>query len=353
MKLIYGIGTIGKEYVRKLVENGISDVVLTDSNYKLWGETVCGKEIIGPDVALKESYDCIIVTTNVERYNEIVKVLVDKYGISPNKIFRYTDTRILLKDVKYNLGNLSFKEELNKNQLVMCSGKEAGKLFEEEKMNDLEKYFFFAEHKRMQKWLHYFEVYDRFFSKYRGKDVTILEIGVSGGGSLQMWKNYFKKSDNKVTVYGIDIRPWCKDLEEEDIHIFIGSQEDRVFLREVKKQIGKVDILIDDGGHTMNQQITTLEELFDMIKDDGVYLCEDCQTSYSGKFGGGYKQEKSFIEYSKNIIDYLHSQYFEESECPKNIYSDYIKSISYFENIVAIEKKSQAVESVDMIITTN
>ena len=41
------------------------------------------------------------------------------------------------------------------------------------------------------KWKHYIAIYERYFEKYRGKEVHILEIGISGGGSLQIWKKYF------------------------------------------------------------------------------------------------------------------------------------------------------------------
>jgi cephalosporin hydroxylase len=127
-------------------------------------------------------------------------------------------------------------------------------------MNDLEKYFRKNDKRLIHKWIHYFDVYDRHFSKYRNnEDLVILEIGVFHGGSLQMWKDYFGE---QVQVYGIDINPRCKELEEENIKIFTGSQSDRNFLREVKEQIPKVDILIDDGGHTMRQQIVTFEEHF-------------------------------------------------------------------------------------------
>ena len=60
----------------------------------------------------------------------------------------------------------------------------------------------------------------------------------------------------KMQIYGLDIDPRCKSLEEDRIKIFIGSQTDKVFLNDLKLRI-KLDILIDDGGHTMNQQITT------------------------------------------------------------------------------------------------
>jgi cephalosporin hydroxylase len=121
-------------------------------------------------------------------------------------------------------------------------------------MNDLEEYFRLNDKRLIHKWKHYFEVYDRHFSKYRNKDIVILEIGVSHGGSLQMWKNYF---GDRAKIFGIDINPQCKEFEEENIKIFIGSQSDRNFLREVKAQIPPIDILIDDGGHTMVQQIVS------------------------------------------------------------------------------------------------
>ena len=63
--------------------------------------------------------------------------------------------------------------------------------------------------KGIYKWLHYFDIYDEHFSRFRGKDVTVLEIGVASGGSLEMWKAYF---GNEAQIYGVDIRPECKAL---------------------------------------------------------------------------------------------------------------------------------------------
>jgi len=134
------------------------------------------------------------------------------------------------------------------------------------------------------KWKHYFEIYDRHFSKYRGTDVHVVEFGVFHGGSLQMWKNYFGP---QAKIYGIDINPHCKQLEEDRIEILIGDQEDRKFLQSVAEAIPRIDILIDDGGHTMKQQINTFEELFPRIEKNGVYLCEDLHTSYWREYGGG------------------------------------------------------------------
>ena len=205
-------------------------------------------------------------------------------------------------------------------------------------MNDLEKYFRENNKRLIHKWIHYFDIYDRHFARFRDKEITILEIGVSHGGSLQMWKNYF---GGKAKIYGIDINPLCKEFEEENIKIFIGSQSDRNFLKEVKRSIPPIDILIDDGGHTMLQQIVSYEELFDCVKDNGIYLCEDIHSSYWLKYGGGYKRKGTFIEYSKNFIDSLNAHHSEQSALKVSSFTKSVDSIHYYDSILVIEKKKR------------
>jgi hypothetical protein len=204
--------------------------------------------------------------------------------------------------------------------------------------SDLETYFRKNDDRLIHKWNHYFDIYEQHFSRFRNKEIVIVEIGVSQGGSLQMWKDYF---GDKAKIYGVDIHPKCKDLEEENIEIFIGSQSDRKFLREIKTQIPPIDILIDDGGHTMVQQKVTFEELFDQVKDDGVYLCEDLHTSYWLDHGGGYKRAGSFIEYSKRFIDKLHAYHSEQNSLKVDDFTRSIASIHYYDSIIVLEKKKR------------
>jgi hypothetical protein len=205
-------------------------------------------------------------------------------------------------------------------------------------MNDLERYFRENNKRLIHKCAHYFDIYERHFSKFRNKEIVVLEIGVSQGGSLQMWKNYFGE---KAKIYGIDIEPRCKDFEEENIKILIGSQQDRNFLKEVRKQIPPIDILIDDGGHTMTQQIVTFEELFHHVKNDGVYLCEDLCTSYWLEYGGGHKRQGTFIEYSKNFIDYLNGWHSEQKALQVTNFTESVDSLHYYDSMLMIEKKQR------------
>ncbi len=202
--------------------------------------------------------------------------------------------------------------------------------------NDLERYFNNNTGRLINKWQHYFEIYDRHFSQYRNKEIVVLEIGVFQGGSLQMWRNYFGP---KAKIYGLDIDPRCKDFEEENIEIFIGSQSDATFLEVLKKKIPKIDILIDDGGHTMNQMKVTFDCLFDHISPDGLYLCEDTHTCYQWRFGGGYKRKNSFIEYTKNIIDYINAWHSEQNALTVNKFTKSVHSIHFYDSIILIEKR--------------
>jgi 23S rRNA U2552 (ribose-2'-O)-methylase RlmE/FtsJ len=120
-------------------------------------------------------------------------------------------------------------------------------------MNDLERFFYANTENLIHKWKHYFEIYDRHFSRFRGTEVTVLEMGVGQGGSLRMWRSYFGP---RARIVGVDINPECATLASDQIEILLANQDDRESLRALKTKIPHVNILIDDGGHTMQQQIT-------------------------------------------------------------------------------------------------
>ena len=125
--------------------------------------------------------------------------------------------------------------------------------------NDLQKFFMSNTAQGVEKWHHYFEVYDQWFSGYRNRtDLRVMEIGVSRGGSLRMWRDYFHPD---ATIVGLDIDANCKACEISDRGVFveIGDQSDASFLEHVTKKLGPFDIIIDDGGHTAAQQTISFQ----------------------------------------------------------------------------------------------
>jgi hypothetical protein len=143
-----------------------------------------------------------------------------------------------------------------------------------------------------------------------------------------------------VNIYAIDINPQCKNLEEQRIKIFIGSQEDRTFLDNIIQELPEMDIIIDDGGHTMNQQIVSFEKLFLKVKEEGIYLVEDTHTSYWHEFHGGFKKPNTFIEYSKNLIDSLYEGHLPNNKSIQiNERTKHIVGISFYDSVVVFNKQ--------------
>lgn len=124
----------------------------------------------------------------------------------------------------------------------------------------------------IHKWIHYFTAYNRHLSQFIGKEVHVVEIGIQSGGSLQMWRDVFGP---KAQVYGIDIDPRASQFADDRIKVFIGDQSNTTFWADFRKQVPHVDILIDDGGHKLDDLLTTLGEMLPHLSSNGVYMAED------------------------------------------------------------------------------
>jgi len=200
----------------------------------------------------------------------------------------------------------------------------------------LREIFYNHQGRLVHKWDHYFEIYERYFSKYKGQKLNILEIGISQGGSLQLWKKYF---GDGVNIFAIDINPECKKFEEDGTKIFIGSQSDRHFLAELIDQLPALDIILDDGGHTMEQQKVSFEMLYSKVKDGGLYIVEDTHTSYWYEFHGGVKKPGTFIEHAKDMIDSLYEDHVvNKDKIITNDITRNVNAISFYDSVVVFEK---------------
>jgi hypothetical protein len=225
-------------------------------------------------------------------------------------------------------------------------------------------YEIFENHKKgplVHKWLQYFDVYHRYFQKYRGQQLTVLEIGIQSGGTIPMWQAYFGEG---LTYYGADLNPYCKGMYDDPprTNILVGDQASSKFWAELKALNVKFDIIIDDGGHTMKQQIMTFQECWDLINDGGIFFCEDTSTSMDSVYGfaippdpqaghgaitptakyeGGYKRNNTWLEYSKQFVDIVHGHYVNRTAHPEFDplqRSSSVVSAAFYDQIVVLEK---------------
>ncbi len=204
-------------------------------------------------------------------------------------------------------------------------------------MNELEEFFYNKPHRICQKWAHYFTIYDRYLRKFKSNEqFKMLEIGVSQGGSLDMWRHYFGPH---ALIVGIDISPHCTDFATEHTKIRIGSQSDRGFLATIIEEFGMFDFILDDGGHTMEQQITSFDMLYPQVAIGGRYIVEDCHTSYHEQFGGGIRKPDSFMEFAKRKIDELNGRHVQGYHA--EFHTDFMRqtsSMAFYDSVVIFEK---------------
>jgi len=203
--------------------------------------------------------------------------------------------------------------------------------------NPMEAAYYRHDGHRAYKWHHYLEVYDRHLSRFRGQAVHVLEIGINYGGSLQIWKRYFGE---RAIIHGIDIDPDCARFAEERVVPHIGDQADVDFLGRVIREMGRVDVVIDDGGHQCADQIATFEALYPLVDPNGVYVCEDTRTSYWSAYGGGYRRPGTFIEYAKALVDPLHVWYVEDDGIVRDeTLARMTLGIFFYDSMVVFEKR--------------
>lgn len=113
-------------------------------------------------------------------------------------------------------------------------------------------------------------VYEGLFKELRHSTKRLLEIGVEGGGSLFMWREYFPNAE----IFGIDEKP-CRQLEgRERIKTFIGD----AYQKSMVDLVGdNFDIIIDDGPHTLKSMLFVIEEYIKKLSPEGLLVIEDFQ----------------------------------------------------------------------------
>lgn len=185
--------------------------------------------------------------------------------------------------------------------------------------------------------LHYPAVYERHLARFRNTDVHLLQMGTGDGERLELWKRYFGPD---ARIIGVDSEPGARALEDEQISVLVGDREDPAFLREIRDTLPRIDVLLDDGGHNVAQQIASFEALFLHLSTEGVYICETAQSCYWTQYGGGYGKPGTLMEISKGLIDDLHG-YHKRGRNPDFQVTDFtrsLESIHFYDGMVVLEK---------------
>lgn len=181
----------------------------------------------------------------------------------------------------------------------------------------------------------YFYIYDEVVAKLNLKStnsLTVVEVGILHGGSLFMWRDLFGPN---ARIIGVDFNPQAEKWRQYGFEIFVGNQSDFSFWDEFYKSVGRIDFLVDDGGHTNLQQIVTTLSCLKNLNQGGLILVEDTNSSFNSDFANPSKY--SFLNFCKKEIDFLYDEQI--SKFGVGMLGNNVERITFLNSVVLIETK--------------
>ena len=201
------------------------------------------------------------------------------------------------------------------------------------------------------KWEGYLFIYDEIFLQWKSRAISLLEIGVDNGGSLEVFLKFFT---NIKTIVGIDINEKCRNIEFKDnrIKVLIGDSTKKYSKDNIKDISTQFDIVIDDGSHFSSDIIKNFINLVELVSHGGIYIIEDLCCSYWKSYGGGLSNKMSANNFFKKLIDIINYQHWDEKISIKDLLKEYdlinicdktldklnfIQGISFYNSICVIK----------------
>ncbi len=193
----------------------------------------------------------------------------------------------------------------------------------------------------------YHKYYEPVLKPYYNLHGSIVEIGLGTGQSLPMWQNLFKHAH----IYGVD-----KEYENsgnDRYTIYKGDQSNVNDLNDLRKSLTDKNVFFinDDGSHIPEHQLLTFNTLFPILKEGGIYIIEDIETSYwtkgecyNYKTRYGYKHPDSIVEIFKDASDIMNREFIVDKTnlSKKILHYDYIESVTFARNCIIIKKNYNA-----------
>lgn len=163
----------------------------------------------------------------------------------------------------------------------------------------------------------------------------MLEIGVLAGASVRMWEEFFPLAE----IHGIDIDPACSAHSVGRVTVSIVDQGNKADMQAFSDRENGFELVVDDGGHRMHQQILGFEVLFPTLLPGGMYIVEDTHTSYVGPYGGGGRM--TTVKYLQALTDKMNTGEESEGVFASPVAASDIESVEFLKGIVLVRKKQR------------
>lgn len=201
------------------------------------------------------------------------------------------------------------------------------------------------------KWEAYFPAYERHFGPFRNLPISLLEIGVQNGGSLEVWSDYFGQAEVFV---GCDIDPACGQLRYDDprIRVVVGDAGTPETRERILACVDSFDVIIDDGSHLSHDIIAAFLSYYPRLRPGGVYVVEDTHALYRNNPGAGILSRTSAHEFFKLCAEMINAEHWLTDLHPATLFSTFfagktfpqwlaegaIESVEFRSSMVVIHK---------------
>jgi hypothetical protein len=213
----------------------------------------------------------------------------------------------------------------------------------------------YADHagKVSQKWNLYLDVYDSALAPWRGQAVTLVEVGVQNGGSLELWAKYFAAGRRFV---GCDVDEKVGGLVFDDprIRTVVAPINTPAAAKAIVAEAGApIDIFIDDGSHLSPDIILAFRNYFPALRAGGIYIAEDLHCAYRRGWQGGLGTPNA-VSFFKALVDAMHQPYWDGGESMETLARDFlpgdaagdlarlaasVASVAFFDSMCLIRKR--------------
>lgn len=123
----------------------------------------------------------------------------------------------------------------------------------------------------------YLDLYQQLLEGKKNTAKNILEVGIGGGGSIQLWNDYFLNAN----IYSIDITPMnlvfekLLPLDRVTLYTGLDAYDEMIFNSYFYKKKIMFDMILDDGAHTLETMVKFVELYSKILNDDGILIIED------------------------------------------------------------------------------
>lgn len=158
------------------------------------------------------------------------------------------------------------------------------------------------------KWSSYLPIYEKVFEPFQNKKISILEIGIQNGGSLEIYSKYFIRADK---IIGCDINQQCSLLSfDKNIEVIIGDCNDINIKNSIIDKNRNYQFIIDDGSHKSGDIINTFINYFEYLDCGGTYIIEDLHCSYWKDWQGSLYGHNTAISFLKLLVDVVNFEHW-------------------------------------------